>query len=46
MKLNPNNTWKLVEEKLKSETDSTRRRNLELVLAHICLCWIWSRVKR
>ncbi len=35
MKLNPNRTWKLVEERLAAETDSTRRRNLELVLAHM-----------
>ncbi len=35
MKLNPNRTWKLVEERLAAETDSTRRRNLELVMAHM-----------
>ena len=35
MKLNPNNTWTLIEERLKTETDPTRRRNLELVLAHM-----------
>lgn len=35
MKLNPNLTWKLVEKKLAAETDPTRQRNLELVLAHM-----------
>lgn len=35
MKLNPNNTWRLVEERLKSETDPTLRQNLELVLTHM-----------
>ncbi len=35
MKLDPNRTWKLVEERLAAEVDPTRRRNLELVLAHM-----------
>jgi hypothetical protein len=35
MKLNPNNTWKLVEEKVDAENDPTVRRNLELVLEHM-----------
>ncbi len=35
MKLNPNNTWALVEERLKSETDPVLRENLELVLEHM-----------
>ena len=35
MKLDPNNTWKLVEERLESETDPTLRHNLELVLEHM-----------
>ncbi len=35
MKLDPNNTWRLVEQRLARETDPTLRRNLELVLAHM-----------
>ena len=35
MHLNPNLTWKLVEERLAEETNPTRKRNLELVLAHM-----------
>jgi hypothetical protein len=35
MKLDPNNTWKLVAERLESETDPTLRHNLELVLEHM-----------
>jgi len=35
MKLDPNKTWKLVEQRLSEESDPTRRRNLELVLAHM-----------
>ena len=34
-KLDPNNTWKLVEQRLSKETDPTLRRNLELVLEHM-----------
>lgn len=35
MKLNPNNTWRLVEERLGRETDPITRRNLALVLEHM-----------
>ena len=35
MKIDPNNTWRKVEERLKRETDPRRRRNLETVLAHM-----------
>lgn len=35
MKLNPNNTWRLVEERMNREQDPKIRRNLELVLAHM-----------
>ena len=35
MKLNPNQTWKLVEQRLARESDPIVRRNLELVLAHM-----------
>lgn len=35
MKLNPNNTWRLVQERMESETDPVIRRNLELVLEHM-----------
>ncbi len=35
MKLNPNNTWRLVEERLARETDPKTRHNLELVLEHM-----------
>jgi hypothetical protein len=33
--LNPNLTWRLVEKRIAQETDPTRKRNLELVLAHM-----------
>lgn len=35
MKLNPNNTWRLVQERMERETDPKIRRNLELVLQHM-----------
>jgi hypothetical protein len=35
MQIDPNNTWRKVEERLKRETDPRRRRNLETVLAHM-----------
>ena len=35
MKINPCNTWRLVVERLASETDPRRRRNLQTVLAHM-----------
>jgi hypothetical protein len=35
IKLDPNRTWTLVEERLARETDPRRRRSLELVLAHM-----------
>ena len=35
MKMNPNKTWRLVEERLDAETDPRRRHVLELVLAHM-----------
>ncbi len=35
MKLDPNNTWKLAEERLASETDPVLRENLELVIEHM-----------
>ena len=35
MKLNPNNTWRLVQERFERETDPKTRRNLELVLEHM-----------
>lgn len=35
MKLNPNNTWRLVQQRMEGETDPTIRRNLELVLQHM-----------
>jgi hypothetical protein len=35
VKLNPNNTWTLVEQRLESETDPILRKNLELVLEHM-----------
>jgi hypothetical protein len=35
MKLDPNKTWKLVEQRLERERDAVVRRNLELVLAHM-----------
>lgn len=34
-KLDPNNTWSLVEKRLAEETDPILRRNLELVLEHM-----------
>ena len=35
MKLDPNNTWTLVEKRLTEEQDPIVRRNLELVLEHM-----------
>ena len=35
MTLNPNLTWKLVEQRAAKEQDPTRKRNLERVLAHM-----------
>ena len=35
MKIDPNRTWKMVEQRMAGETDPTRRRNLELVLRHM-----------
>jgi hypothetical protein len=35
MKLDPNNTWRLVEERMKQEQDPKIRRNLELVFQHM-----------
>ena len=35
MKLNPNNTWRLVEERKNRETDPKTRHNLGLVLQHM-----------
>jgi len=35
MKLNPNNTWRLVQERMAQEEDPKTRRNLELVLQHM-----------
>lgn len=35
MKLNPNNTWRLVQERIERESDPKTRRNLELVLEHM-----------
>jgi len=35
VKLDPNNTWKLIEARLRRETDPIVRRNLELVHAHM-----------
>ena len=35
MKMNPNKTWRLVEERLEAETDPRRRHVLGLVLAHM-----------
>lgn len=35
MKLDPNRTWKLVEEKMAAESDPVVRRNLELVFQHM-----------
>lgn len=35
MKLNPNKTWQLVEQRLESESDPIVKRNLQLVLDHM-----------
>ena len=35
MKIDPNNTWRLVEERMERESDPKIRRNLELVLQHM-----------
>lgn len=35
MKIDPNKTWKLVEQRYDLETDPVRKRNLGLVLAHM-----------
>lgn len=35
MRLDPNRTWKLVEERYHAESDPQRKRNLELVLQHM-----------
>lgn len=35
MKLNPNNTWRLIEERMNRESDPKTRRNLELVFEHM-----------
>jgi hypothetical protein len=35
MRVDPNNTWRRVEERLERESDPRRRRNLETVLAHM-----------
>jgi hypothetical protein len=35
MKIDPTRTWRLVEERLETERDPRRRRNLETVLAHM-----------
>ena len=35
MKIDPSNTWRLVQERMESESDPTIRRNLELVLQHM-----------
>lgn len=35
MKLNPNNTWRLVQERFERESDPKTKRNLELVLQHM-----------
>lgn len=35
MKLNPNNTWTLIEKRMASESDPIVRRNLELVFTHM-----------
>ncbi len=35
MQIDPSNTWRLVEERLKTETQPRRRNNLETVLAHM-----------
>ncbi|HKD66199.1 MAG TPA: nuclear transport factor 2 family protein [Candidatus Binataceae bacterium] len=35
MKINPRNTWRLVEQRLATETDPRLRRNLQTILAHM-----------
>ena len=35
MKIDPSNTWRLVQERMEAESDPTIRRNLELVLRHM-----------
>ena len=35
MKIDPNKTWKKVEERLAAETDPVLRRNLQVVLDHM-----------
>ena len=35
MQIDPNNTWRKVEERLKWEKDPKRRRNLDTILAHM-----------
>ena len=35
MKLDPNNTWRLVQQRMEREEDPIVRRNLELVLDHM-----------
>ena len=35
MKIDPSNTWRLVQERMEAEGDPTVRRNLELVLRHM-----------
>ncbi len=35
MKIDPNNTWRLVEERMERETDPVVKRNLELVFNHM-----------
>jgi hypothetical protein len=35
VKIDPNNTWRLVQERMERETDPKIRRNLELVLQHM-----------
>ena len=35
MKINPNNTWRIVQERVEQESDPKVRRNLELVLKHM-----------
>tara|TARA_R110000823_G_scaffold130015_10_gene257864 strand:- start:17957 stop:18514 length:558 start_codon:yes stop_codon:yes gene_type:complete len=35
MKIDPNNTWRMVQEKMQQESDPVIRRNLELVFEHM-----------
>ena len=35
MKIDPKNTWRLVQERMERETDPKIKRNLELVLRHM-----------